>query len=114
MPNFKIDNRYIFHNTDKGGGANKYQDDINSDTNSLLGIRALWRAVITQALMDAASSSKKPFYIMQKMKARAWLRGNSKDFQSVCALADMDPQYVKQQAQIAIINNCQWRNSGIK
>ena len=96
---------YIFHNQIN---HNYYYNEENNQ--ELNGMRALWRAVITQALMDAASDSKKPFCMAQKIKARAWLRGDSQDFLKVCSLADMDPEYVKIQAKMAIERNCRWRN----
>ena len=53
-----------------------YYEEENKEINAM---RSLWRAVITQALMDAASSSKKKYYIADKARARAWLKGYSDD-----------------------------------
>lgn len=92
----------IFHN-------NK-SININIGSKEEKSIRALWRAVITQALMDASNLSKKPFNRMEKIKARIWLEGKSEEFFAVCSLADMDPNYVKTKAAEAIARNCKWRN----
>ncbi len=42
--------------------------------------QAMWRAVIVQALMDAACGSRKEEALQWKRDADIWLRGNSKDF----------------------------------
>ncbi len=73
--------------------------------------RALWKAVITQALMDAASNSHKRELQQRKQEARVWLRGNSADFLTVCENAGLDPAYVREQAASALARNCQWRQS---
>lgn len=71
--------------------------------------RALWSAVITQALMDAGSASKKPEAQHEKAKAIRWLLGNSEDFITVCQNADLDPHYVREKAKAAIDRGCIWR-----
>lgn len=71
--------------------------------------RALWAAVITQALMDAGSESRKPEARHEKAKAIRWLLGNSEDFVTVCQNADLDPQYVREKAKMAIERGCVWR-----
>ena len=105
MKNISNLNNFNFHNAVEN--QRYYNEEENKE---LLGMRSLWRAVITQALMDAASSSKKAYYIAEKAKARAWLKGDSDDFKEVCYLADMDPEYVKTQAKLAIARGCKWRN----
>lgn len=64
--------------------------------------RKLWRSVIGQALVDAASNSHKPEARYHKKKAIEWLTGEDPDFISVCTLADLDPGYVKEKAKAAI------------
>ena len=55
--------------------------------------RALWRAVISQALSDAtlrlATVSQ-----AERDHAAAWLTSNGRDFRRVCALADLEPERV--------------------
>jgi hypothetical protein len=79
----------------------------------LCGYRALWRAVITQALMDAGSNSNK--LEMKKEKARAieWLNSESDDFKEVCGMAGMDYTYVRRKSIEAIKNGCKWRMESI-
>lgn len=72
---------------------------------------ALWRAVITQALMDAGSHSAKPDHRRDRREAIAWLSGGSEDFCEVCMLADKDPEDVRKKAREAIGRNCTWRNN---
>ncbi len=71
--------------------------------------RAIWAAVITQALMDAGSNSKKLEMRRQKAHAISWLNGGCDDFLEVCELAGLDSEYVKKKAKEAIKNGCKWR-----
>ena len=73
------------------------------------GEQALWRAVITQALMDASSQSKKVELQYEKSQAACWLAGFSEDFRTVCEFADYDPNYVRENSLKALERNCQWR-----
>jgi hypothetical protein len=73
-------------------------------------MQALWRSVITQALIDAASNSKKKIDKLNRVRAIQWLKGDSEDFFEVCILSDMDPSYVKHKAQQALQRGCKWRN----
>lgn len=79
--------------------------------NPVKGEMALWTAVITQALMDAGSGSRKPEAQHEKAKAIRWLLGNSEDFVAVCQNAGLDPQYVREKARKAIERGCIWRRA---
>jgi hypothetical protein len=70
---------------------------------------ALWKAVITQALMDAASNSAKSEAKKHRREALEWLLGESSDFESVCDHAGLDPAYVRRRAREALARNCAWR-----
>jgi hypothetical protein len=85
------------------------QYDGNIIKTGIRGERALWRAVITQALMDASSHSQKMELKYEKSQALCWLTGNSEDFRSVCENAGFDPLYIRQQAVEALERDCQWR-----
>lgn len=69
----------------------------------------LWRAVITQALMDAATASSKPEARKARADAIQWLLSPSDDFDDVCDNAGLDPDYVRSQAFIALQRGCSWR-----
>jgi len=69
----------------------------------------LWKAVITQALMDAASNSAKSEAKKSRREALEWLLGASVDFEVVCDNAGLDPSYVRNRAASAILRNCAWR-----
>lgn len=69
----------------------------------------LWRAVITQALMDAANASSKSQARRSRADARAWLLGQGTDFELVCDNAGLDPDYVRSRARRALERDCQWR-----
>jgi len=70
---------------------------------------SLWRAVITQALMDAATASRKPEARRIKADAVRWLLTPSEDFDTVCDHAGLDPDYVRSRAIVAMERNCVWR-----
>jgi hypothetical protein len=81
------------------------------------GDRALWRAVILQALEDAASQSKKVSEQYYKTEAIHWLEGRSEDFVTVCDLAGFAYKDVRAAAKRALLNGCKWRlpaGTGIK
>lgn len=69
----------------------------------------LWKAVITQALMDASSQSQKAEAKRSKREALEWLNGTSKDFEVVCDHAGLDPSYVRMQIAGALCRNFSWR-----
>lgn len=69
----------------------------------------LWRAVITQALMDAATGSNKAEARRIRADAISWLLSPSDDFDAVCDNAGLDPDYVRSKAAAAVERNCTWR-----
>ena len=69
----------------------------------------LWRAVITQALMDAATASRKAEARRIRADAISWLLSPSDDFDAVCDNAGLDPDYVRSRAAEAVERNCIWR-----
>jgi hypothetical protein len=73
------------------------------------GEKAVWVAVITQAMQDALSRSQKSEAKLHKHEAMQWLTGNSKDFIDVCLLAGLDPDYVRRKAKKALISPTRWR-----
>ena len=87
---------FSFHNTRSFGSFSDHEP-------------GLWRAVITQALMDAASQSPKPDIQRARREALQWLLGHSGDFETVCDHAGMDPSYVRMKAQQALARGCEWR-----
>lgn len=65
--------------------------------------RAMWRAVISQAVIDASwtrtgKHENPDDSRLNRDQARAWLLGNSRDFRHVCYLADLDPDAVRDSA----------------
>ena len=77
--------------------------------NHVRGERAIWRAVILQALEDAASRSKKVKDKFNKDQAIHWLTHKNADFDHVCDLAGFEPSYVRRKVKRALQNGCQWR-----
>lgn len=75
----------------------------------VVGEQALWRAVITQALMDAGSQSTKREARFHRAQATAWLSRRNPDFVMVCTLAGLDVDYVHGKASKAIREGCLWR-----
>ena len=77
--------------------------------------RALWRAVITQALMDAKSRSMKPEKVQDRKEALEWLYAESaevmEDFEEVCALAGYNAGWVSTKCREARARGYFWRNA---
>lgn len=71
--------------------------------------QAMWRAVIVQALMDAACGSQKYEAQQARQEALVWLRGTSQDFATVCYYAGFEPEFVRKMVRQALENGCQWR-----
>lgn len=69
----------------------------------------LWRAVITQVLMDAASRSRKPEAGRTREAALRWLLSDTPDFEAVCDNAGFEPGYVRRRAKEALHRGCEWR-----
>jgi hypothetical protein len=69
----------------------------------------LWRAVITQALMDAASQSRKSEARRYRTDALSWLLSGTSDFEAVCDNAGFDPDYVRSRVRGAVARNFTWR-----
>jgi AraC-like DNA-binding protein len=61
--------------------------------------RNLWASVITQAVNDATANSGPHGFELDRMHARNWLTDNSADFQHVCAMADVDPDWIRENAE---------------
>lgn len=57
--------------------------------------RALWLAVILQAMQDSKATGAKKEVGVYKGEAEAWLRGRSKDFARVCYWAGFNPEWVR-------------------
>lgn len=86
-----------------------FEDVLLEDNDCVTPEVALWRAVITQQLVDAGSNSKIRYAKYRKAQAIAWLAGTSQSFLEVCALADLDPDYVRKRSRLALKRNCIWR-----
>lgn len=71
------------------------------------GEHALWTAVITQALQDMKTNSKKPEDQAAKIYATQWI--HSDDFRDVCDRAGLDPRYVKRKILEARERGFEWR-----
>jgi hypothetical protein len=101
----------IFHNT-REGYAIASNDSSNTHAKEINGIIAMWTSVITQALMDASSNSKKKFAKKEKIQALKWLldKKESKNFMRVCDLAELEYDDVIVKVKRALANGCKWRN----
>jgi len=91
-----------------------YPDGIELDNYSASNeeewrIKALWRAVLVQALLDAKNPSKKTAIKLYHEQAEDWLFGNGCDFNFVCMMADLEPGKVKWQAKLAKHRGYKWR-----
>ncbi len=57
--------------------------------------KALWKAVLCQAIDDATSGSGQRKRLYAKRKAIKWLTEDNEDFRIVCHLAGYSPKIVK-------------------
>ena len=73
------------------------------------GEKALWTAVITQAVVDSLNRSPYSHHRLNKLAAIRWLTEDSESFRFVCLLADLDPVHVRRQAKKALLSPVRWR-----
>lgn len=92
-----------------GTHAARSADDIPGPDDGGGPEQALWVAVVTQAMMDGLSRSRKPEDQFAKFEAIRWLTGGSADFYDVCLLAGLDPDDVRVRAGRALSDNATWR-----
>lgn len=59
----------------------------------------LWKAVILQALIDLASTSKKRIAQSYRFQAMKWFSIKNQDYLLTCALAGLNPDYVLDKAK---------------
>ena len=74
----------------------------NDESNSTKGFdsylnqnRALWRAVILQAIIDILNNSSRTENKIAKIEAKQWIFQNNEDFQEICYLAGYSTKYVR-------------------
>ena len=69
----------------------------------------LYKSIIIQAIIDASNISEDSYAKKIELDAKAWLFGESKDFQEICFRAGLEPCYVikiaKKMQRISIKNN---------
>ncbi|MDZ5762012.1 hypothetical protein Cyrtocomes_00378 [Candidatus Cyrtobacter comes] len=99
---------FIFHNLKKS-----LNNEFQANTNNKNCMRAMWRAVITQALIDASSNSRKKSLRIHRAKSRKWLLDCDEDFLTVCFLADLDPLQTQEKIRKALDRNCKWRRDSL-
>ena len=61
--------------------------------------KALWRAVLLQALTDAKNMSKDPQEVKAKREAISWIFDDNQDFNEVCMNAEINPGLVRSAAE---------------
>lgn len=87
-----------------------YESHSNIPTEERKAI-ALWRAVILQAILDAATDSAKPRMKSVKKAALEWLDINNPDFIEVCSYAKYSPTKVIAKAHNALNNKHVWKKN---
>jgi hypothetical protein len=66
----------------------------------------LYKAVITQAIIDVSNNSDTLASKKMELETKNWFFGDSDDFREVCNKADLTPEEVVMMAKIAIgLNN---------
>ena len=69
-----------------------YEHEEDQENQSMLN---LWRAVISQAIIDAVSNSRKKKNILYKKRAITWIDAADNNFRDVCDLANLDYDEVR-------------------
>ncbi len=93
----------------RSGGGGALPEQEKGGVSPVESERALWRAVIVQALMDASCGSAKQEAQQDKHDALIWLRGNSRDFFTVAWYAGFEPEYLREMVARSLEGNCRWR-----
>lgn len=91
-------------------GAHKAEVCLPNEPHSQArGEVALWRGVLHQAMLDAASKDSDRLSVSRKHEAVAaresskrWLQRPNKDFETVCLLADLNPDWVRMKVRAAL------------
>ncbi len=60
---------------------------------------SLFKAVITQAIVDASNLSCSKEYKKIELEAKAWIFGGSEDFEEICRMVKLTPSWVKKIAE---------------
>lgn len=86
-----------------------YSDNINeidpihtnycNEAIELMRLRALWRAVILQSVLDIVNNSSRTEEKIARRAAHSWLFDNYDDFITVCNIAEYSPDYVRRKAK---------------
>ena len=97
--NESLENCYITEKDINSSYYGNYKDYIENNY-SINGYRALWRAVLLQALIDLKTQSKKQRNQPIKQEAYDWFnkKENEQDVKMVCYLADYNFNVVKELA----------------
>ena len=106
----------IFHNYTKGNLELKVNEDNLFTNEELHSYHSLWKAVITQALIDPSSNSKKKFSRKNKLEAIRWLTSKDEEvgLKKVCQLADINYKNISCKIKNALLKGCKWRNDNKK
>jgi hypothetical protein len=62
----------------------------------------LYKAILTQALIDASNTSSSPEAKKHELEAKNWIFGNSNYFKEVCYNAEISPDFMRQITKEAI------------
>jgi hypothetical protein len=90
---FSSDLSKFLHNPNP---SNKEQNiKSKNDDNFLLFNRALWRAVILQAIIDIINESSRTESKVAKIEAKKWVFIDNEDFDNVCLMAGYKKDYIR-------------------
>lgn len=65
----------------------------------------LYKAILTQAIIDASNISNNPSSRKEEIDAKNWIFGNGEYFQEICLKAESDPNQIIKLAKEAISLN---------
>ncbi len=90
--NFKkiLQNSSAKNTQNENSGSEKFQEDKFT-----IAQRALWRAVILQAIIDLLNESSRTENKIAKIEAKKWFFTNNDDFEYVCFMAGYKVNYIR-------------------
>lgn len=96
MKNTYTDDKfYDFNNIHNHHNAISYLESVGSDCKGEI---ALWKSVITQALLDATIQQNDIQSKAIRHKAKAWFNITNKDFIQICEMANLEPSIIQKKA----------------
>lgn len=93
----------------KNGGRDEIQNSNNKlqEDKFVISQRALWRAVILQAIIDILNTSNRTEHKIAKLEAKKWIFTDNEDFKYVCLMSGYKISYIRAKVMDIMRKNLQ-------